>query len=195
MTFPRPSLAPTDPAEQLSRDVVARLRPYPDFPEPGVLFQDLCPVFADPALLNRVVSAVLARYSGAFDVVLGVEARGFVLATAVAQLSGRPLVLARKPGKLPGRLHQVRYSLEYGHAALETQQDAFPRGARVLLVDDVLATGGTLEAAAKLVSLGGGLVAGYAVVVTIAPLGGPARLSAQPAFSVLTLSGGGETPG
>ncbi|MEC3980514.1 adenine phosphoribosyltransferase [Amycolatopsis sp. H20-H5] len=178
---------PAGPDERLAADVTALLRGYPDFPEPGVLFQDLCPVLAEPGLLARLAAEVAFRYDGAFDVVLAVEARGFPLGGALAQLTASPLVLARKPGKLPGRLHTVRYALEYGDAVLQTQADAFAAGARVLLVDDVLATGGTLAAAARLVELGGGRVAGYAVVATIAPLGGAARLAPLAAFSVLSL--------
>jgi len=174
-------------ADSLARDVTALLRAYPGFPEPGVLFQDLGPALATPGVLTRFASAVINRYSGGFDAVLAVEARGFVFGAAVAQQAARPLVLARKRGKLPGELHTVAYALEYGEAVLQTQIGAFPPGARVLLVDDVLATGGTLAAAARLVGLGGGRVAGYAVVVTIAPLGGARRLSGIPAFSVLTL--------
>ena len=171
----------------LARTVAALLRAHPDFPEPGVLFQDLGPVYAAPGALAELASAVAGRYAGDFDAVVAIEARGFVLGAAVAQQAGQPLVLARKPGKLPGELHTVTYSLEYGEAELQTQTDVFPPEARVLLVDDVLATGGTLAAAARLVELGGGRVAGYAVVVTIAALGGPRRLAGIPGFSVLTL--------
>jgi adenine phosphoribosyltransferase len=174
----------------LARDVAALLRGYPGFPEPGVLFQDLSPALAAPGMLTRLASAVTDRYSGGFDTVLAIEARGFVLGAAVAHQATQPLVLARKRGKLPGDLHTVAYALEYGEAVLQTQVGAFPPGARVLLVDDVLATGGTLAAAARLVELGGGRVAGYAVAVTIAALGGARRLAGIPAFSVLTLPAG-----
>ncbi|MEQ0562231.1 adenine phosphoribosyltransferase [Amycolatopsis sp. NEAU-NG30] len=178
----------------LAPAVAALLRGYPDFPEPGVLFQDLGPVYADPGTLAGLASAVAARYDGAFDAVVAIEARGFVLGAAVAQHAAKPLVLARKPGKLPGELHSVAYALEYGEAVLQTQKDAFAPGARVLLVDDVLATGGTLAAAGRLVELGGGRVAGYAVVVTIAALGGTRRLAGIPGFSVLTLPAGAADP-
>ncbi|WP_103354127.1 adenine phosphoribosyltransferase [Amycolatopsis sp. CA-128772] len=173
----------------LARTVAASLRAYPGFPEPGVLFQDLGPLYATPGLLTELASAVIDRYAGAFDAVAAIEARGFVLGAAVAQQARKPLVLARKAGKLPGELHTVTYSLEYGEAVLQTQAGVFAPGVRVLLVDDVLATGGTLAAAGRLVELGGGRVAGYAVVVTIAPLGGPRRLAGIPGFSVLTLPG------
>lgn len=175
--------------DSLARDVTALLRAYPGFPEPGVLFQDLCPALATPGILTRLASSVTNHYSGAFDAVMAIEARGFVLGATVAQQAMRPLVLARKRGKLPGELHTVKYSLEYGDAVLQTQVGAFPPGSRVLLADDVLATGGTLAAAARLVELGGGSVAGYAVVVTIAPLGGPRRLAGLAGFSVATLPG------
>ncbi|MBN6038812.1 adenine phosphoribosyltransferase [Amycolatopsis sp. 195334CR] len=171
----------------LAADVVAALREFPDFPEPGVLFQDLSPVFADPVLLRRIARAVVTRFDGGFDVVLAIEARGFPLGALVAAESERPLVLARKPGKLPGPVHRVRYALEYGRTTLEIQRDALAAGARVLLVDDVLATGGTLVAAAELVHLAGAEATGCAVVVAIRGLGGAGKLPGIGHFRVATV--------
>ncbi|KAA2252845.1 adenine phosphoribosyltransferase [Solihabitans fulvus] len=178
---------PDAPADPVADDVLAHLRAYPDYPSPGVLFQDLSPVLARPGLLARVADAVVVRFGGAFDTVLAIEARGFVLGAAVAQATGTSLVLARKPGKLPGQVHRVRYSLEYGEAALELQRGAFGPGARVLLVDDVLATGGTLAAAGELVALEHGRTVGYAVVVAISALGGARRLAPLDSFALVTV--------
>lgn len=162
-------------------------RVFPDFPRPGIKFQDLMPVFAHPALLRRTAGAVTAAFEGAFDKVLAVEARGFVLGTIVADVSGRPLVLARKPGKLPGPVHAVDYDLEYGTATLQIQADAVEPGDRVLVVDDVLATGGTAAAARDLVVHGGGRIAGYAVLATLTGLGGAERLAPDHVFSLLSV--------
>jgi adenine phosphoribosyltransferase len=119
--------------------------------------------------------------------VLAVEARGFIVGTTTADVSGRPLTLARKRGKLPGPVRAAHYALEYGQATLEIQDDAFAPGERVLVVDDVLATGGTLAVAGELVRGGGATVAGYAVVLQLAELGGAARLAPAPVFSLLTI--------
>jgi adenine phosphoribosyltransferase len=118
-----------------------------------------------------------AAFDDEFDAVLGVEARGFVIGTAVAMSRDCPLLLARKPGKLPGRLHAADYDLEYGTATLTMQQGELSAGQRVLIVDDVLATGGTLAAAAELIGLAGAAVAGFAVVLELTALGGADRLA------------------
>ncbi|MFD9864831.1 adenine phosphoribosyltransferase [Streptomyces alboflavus] len=161
----------------LTDELRSAIRFVPDFPEPGVQFQDLTPVFGRPALVRRLSEAVVDAYHGAFDRVLAVEARGFVLGTAVAAASGLPLALARKQGKLPGPVHRADYTLEYGTATLELQHDAVAPGDRVLIVDDVLATGGTLAAAAELVTAADGRVTGHAVITSVPGLGGAARLA------------------
>jgi adenine phosphoribosyltransferase len=173
------------PDKRLADDLKDGIRVFPDFPQPGILFQDLVPVFERPALVRRLAEAFAATCR--FDRVLAVEARGFILGTAVAAAGDRPLALARKKGKLPGPVHRVDYALEYGTATLETQRDAFAAGDRVLVVDDVLATGGTLAAAGELVAHAGAEVAGYAVAVTIDGLGGPDRLAPASVFSILTV--------
>ncbi|WP_275461167.1 adenine phosphoribosyltransferase [Streptomyces noursei] len=179
---------PADPpgTAALRGAVRQRIRVVPDFPEPGIQFQDLTPVFGDPELVRRLAATFTAAFSGAFDRVLAIEARGFVLGTAVAAAADRPLVLARKKGKLPGPVHRADYALEYGTATLEIQRDALAPGDRVLVVDDVLATGGTFAAAGALVADGGATVAGYAVAASIAGLDGAARLAPDRVFSLLT---------
>jgi adenine phosphoribosyltransferase len=172
---------------ELAAEIADLVTAYPDFPSPGVLFQDLSPVLATPGTMSRISDAITRRFAGSFDFVLGVEARGFVFGAAVARESVRPLALARKAGKLPGRVHRVSYDLEYGQAVLELQHDVLPPDARVLLVDDVLATGGTLRSAAQLVRLARGRVAGYAAVAEIAGLDGAATLNEYPGFSIVTL--------
>ena len=151
----------------------------PDYPEPGISFKDLTPVFADAQGLRRVVDALGAPFLGDFDAVAGMEARGFLLASAVAYATGTGLVTVRKGGKLPRAVFRRDYELEYGTASLEIHQDALRPGSRVLLVDDVLATGGTMNAAAELVEQAGGTVAGVAVVLELNGLGGRERLGGR----------------
>jgi len=158
-------------AERLIRDV-------PDFPLPGVMFKDLTPVFADGPALRRVVDwFVGGQDAGSFDLVAGIEARGFVLAGGISYAAGVGVVPVRKAGKLPRTALSQSYALEYGEATLEIHADAFPQGSRVLVVDDVLATGGTIEATLALVERAGATVAGVAVVLELSFLGGRDRLA------------------
>lgn len=143
----------------------------PDFPSPGVLFRDISPLLADAAALRTVVDAVIAPFAGGFDVVAGVEARGFMLAGAVAIAAGVGMAPIRKAGKLPRPAASVSYALEYGAAQIEMSND-LPRGTRVLLVDDILATGGTLRAGQQLLAELGLELAGTAVLMELASLGG-----------------------
>lgn len=166
------------------RDTV---RVVPDFPQPGITFLDLCPVFARPALLTALAGAMTDAFAGAFDRVLAIEARGFILGTAVACHADRPLVLVRKSGKLPGPVESVRYDLEYGSAELQIQRDVLRPGERVLVVDDVLATGGTMAAVGELIHRSGATVTGYTVAVAISGLGGVDRLGSSQVFSVLSV--------
>ncbi len=174
----------------------------PDHPEPGVLFRDLTPVFADGGAFARVVqglaapaesdprAAALAGAEGstrpAFDVVVGVEARGFLLAAAVALTAGVGVVPVRKAGKLPRERISADYVLEYGTATLELHADSIRPGQRVLVVDDVLATGGTLTAAVALVEQLGGVVAAVSVVVELAALGGRERMAPHTVHALWT---------
>jgi adenine phosphoribosyltransferase len=158
-------------------DLVGQLtRSIPDFPEAGIMFRDLTPVFADGPALHAVTQALVEPYRGQIDAVAGVEARGFLLSATAAYELGIGTLLIRKPGKLPGTVLSRSYTLEYGSASLEVQPADLPAGSRVLLVDDVLATGGTLAAAAALIEEAGWTVAGISVVMELDGLGGREKL-------------------
>ncbi|WP_442853040.1 adenine phosphoribosyltransferase [Arthrobacter sp. 35W] len=144
----------------------------PDYPEPGISFKDLTPVFADGPALKAVVDALLEPFAGQFDAVAGVEARGFLLAAAAAYATGKGVITVRKAGKLPRAVFTEKYALEYGEAALELHQGDVPPGSRVLILDDVLATGGTLAAARRLFERSGVTVAGVGVVLELEALDG-----------------------
>ncbi len=171
----------------LADRVRASLRAIPDHPKPGVTFQDITPLLADGALFRDVIAA-LAEDAAALGVthVAGMEARGFILAAPVAAQLGIGFVPMRKPGKLPWQTVRESYALEYGEDSLEAHRDAFGDGARVLIVDDVLATGGTAAAAGALVRRLGGEVASYVFLLEIGFLNGRARLSGR-ARSLLTI--------
>jgi adenine phosphoribosyltransferase len=149
----------------------------PDFPTAGIVFKDISPLLADPLCLVAVVDA-LATSGGPVDKVVGIEARGFILAAPVACMIGAGFVPVRKPGKLPGPTHETSYDLEYGSNVLQVHQDAFTAGERVLVVDDVLATGGTAAAAVRLVEQAGAEVVGVSVLLELCSLDGRAALSA-----------------
>jgi adenine phosphoribosyltransferase len=153
----------------------ARIRDVADYPQPGIVFKDITPLLADGAVLSAVVGALAAGH-GPVDKVAGIEARGFILAASVACQLGSGFVPVRKQGRLPGPTYAQSYQLEYGTATIEVHQDAFSPGERVLIVDDVLATGGTAEATTDLVRRAGAEVAGVAVILELAFLGGRARL-------------------
>jgi adenine phosphoribosyltransferase len=153
----------------------SKVRDVADYPQPGVMFKDITPLLADGPALAAVVDALAAGH-GRVDKVAGIEARGFIVAASVAYQLGSGFVPVRKQGRLPGPTYQRTYQLEYGSATIEVHQDAFTPGERVLIVDDVLATGGTAEATAELVRRAGAEVAGIAVILELAFLGGRARL-------------------
>ena len=162
----------------LAERVAAKLRDVPDFPKPGIVFKDLTPLLADGPLFGEVGRTIADQHAEAgFDVVAGVEARGFLFAAAVAIASGTGVVPIRKAGKLPWRTVSAAYELEYGEAVVEVHEDAFAEHKRVLLVDDVLATGGTLAAAADLIGRAGGKLVGVSVVVELTALGARDRLA------------------
>lgn len=172
----------TDATAHLNR----LIRTIPDFPSPGVQFKDLTPVLVDGEALASISDALVEPFLGAFDVIAGIEARGFALAAAAAARHGSGVLLVRKAGKLPGGTIAQDYALEYGTATLEVHLDQVPVGSRVLIIDDVLATGGTIGAAAELAERAGWHVAGIAVVLEIPALGGRARLAPREITSLIT---------
>jgi adenine phosphoribosyltransferase len=193
------SALPAGGEEPLDALIAGLAVDVPDFPSPGVVFRDLTPVFADAVAFRRTVdglaapalsdprAAAVAEGAGRdFDVVAGVEARGFLLAAAVALDAGVGVVPVRKAGKLPRASVRADYELEYGTATLELHADAITPGQRVLLVDDVLATGGTLRAAISLVEQLGGVVAAVSVVIELAALGGRQRIAPHAVHALWT---------
>lgn len=160
------------------RDYSALIRDVPDFPKPGIQFKDITPLLADPEGFAWVVETLAAPWrSAGVDCVAGIEARGFILGAALARALGAGFVPVRKPGKLPARVIAQDYALEYGRDRLEIHEDAVRPGTRVLLVDDVLATGGTLLAASALLERTGATLVGAAVLVELVGLDGRARWS------------------
>jgi adenine phosphoribosyltransferase len=171
-------------------DLRALIREIPDFPKPGIGFKDITPVLADPAGLDAAVTALAeqARPLGV-DMVIGAEARGFLIGPALARELGAGFVLARKPGKLPHETVRAEYLLEYGTDALELHSDAVASGARVLVHDDLLATGGTARALAELVESLGGIVVGCAFLVELGFLDGRLRLEGFDVHALVTYDG------
>ncbi|HEX4610766.1 MAG TPA: adenine phosphoribosyltransferase [Urbifossiella sp.] len=168
-------------------DLTAYIRDVPDFPKPGVLFKDITPLLADPKAFGYAVAELAAHFAEApLGAIAAAEARGFLFAAPLALELNLPLVPLRKPGKLPYKTHSFRYDLEYGSAELHMHVDGIAPGARVLLVDDVLATGGTMAAGGKLVEQAGGVVAGCAFLIELGFLGGRAHLPGYEVFSLLT---------
>lgn len=165
--------------------VLERSNTIPDFPKPGIVFRDLTPVFADADAFAAVIDDLAARFTGGFDAVAGVEARGFLLAAALAYAAHVPLATVRKGGKLPGAVLSEDYSLEYGTATLEIKPGQLAAGSRVLILDDVLATGGSCSAAARLVERAGYSVAGLGLVLELQGLGGRERLAAYDLYAIV----------
>lgn len=160
----------------------------PDFPEPGVLFRDITPMLQNAAAFHYAMDALRdATASIAFDAVAGIEARGFLFAPPLALKLGVPFIPMRKAGKLPRGTHSVTYGLEYGEGVLEIHSDAITSGDRVLIVDDVLATGGTLAAGAELVRRAGGAVSAVAVLIELLDLGGRSSIQGENVVSLLKL--------
>ncbi|WP_066042556.1 adenine phosphoribosyltransferase [Herbiconiux solani] len=186
-----PAANPTPaPAEAPIAAVIRRgMTETPDFPSPGILFRDLSGLFADAEGLRAVGAALLERFPEV-DAVAGVEARGFVLGTAAAVATGHGMLAVRKAGKLPGEVLAESYGLEYGTATLEVHPDTLPRGSKVVIVDDVLATGGTLAATVRLMRRAGWETVGIAVVLELDGLGGREAVEAvtdAPITALLTL--------
>jgi adenine phosphoribosyltransferase len=159
---------------ELSALILDRIRDVPDYPKPGVLFKDITPLLADPVAMAAVVDELAGLCQ--VDKIVGIEARGFILAAPVAYRAAAGFVPVRKKGKLPAETLEESYDLEYGSATIEVHRDAFAPGDRVLIVDDVLATGGTAKAAAELVERAGAEVIGIAVLMELGFLKGRERL-------------------
>ena len=179
------------PELDLAGLITDHIRDVPDYPQPGVLFKDITPLLADPGAFKAVVDGLAATFcaggEGTVDKVAGIEARGFILAAPVALRLGAGFVPVRKKGKLPSATFAQEYDLEYGSATLEVHQDAFQPGDRVLVVDDVLATGGTARATASLIQQGGGTVTGFAFLMELSFLHGRDKLPGLELRSLLTV--------
>jgi adenine phosphoribosyltransferase len=171
---------------ELTRLISTHIRDVPDYPQAGVMFKDITPLLADGGAFAAVVDALAVTY-GPVDKVAGIEARGFILAAPVANRLGVGFVPIRKQGKLPGATFAEDYDLEYGTATIEVLTDAFVPGERVLVIDDVLATGGTARATADLVQRAGARVAGLAVLLELSFLNGRAKLAGLPVSALLTV--------
>ena len=169
-------------------DLKSYIRDIADFPKPGIIFRDITPLLADGGAFHRVVDEIAERYRGRVDMVLGIESRGFIVGAAVAYALQAGLAVVRKPGKLPALTFAAQYALEYGNDTLEIHRDAFGHPCRVLIVDDLLATGGTARAAIELVEQLRGSVVACAFVVELAVLNGRRRLYPHPVFSVVEYS-------
>ncbi|MDP6929960.1 MAG: adenine phosphoribosyltransferase [Planctomycetota bacterium] len=164
------------------------LRDVPDFPKPGIIFKDITPLLADPKAFQECVDQLQAMDWGApIDRIAGIESRGFLFGVPLAQALGIGFTPIRKPGKLPWRTQKVEYELEYGTDAVEIHEDGVGPGQRVLVVDDLLATGGTMAASCELVEAVGGVVAGCAVVVELGFLSGRDRLAPHTVGSLVTV--------
>jgi adenine phosphoribosyltransferase len=173
-------------SSDIERRLRSAVRDVPDFPKPGILFKDITPVLADPVLLRETVEALAEPFRDArITHVVGVESRGFILAAPVAVALGAGFVPVRKPGKLPHETHSAEYALEYGTDRLEIHRDACGEDARVLVIDDVLATGGTAGATCRLVEAAGGQVVGCAFLIALDFLGGAAALADRAVIALL----------
>ena len=165
----------------------AYIRDIPDFPKPGILFKDITPLLAEPTVFRASVEHLAERYGQQkIDAIAAAEARGFLFAAPLALALRVPLVPLRKPGKLPYHTYSLKYDLEYGHAELHMHTDAIKEGQRVLMVDDVLATGGTMAAGCKLVERAGGIVVSCAFLVELSFLEGRKKLEGYDLFSLVS---------
>jgi len=169
-------------------DLRKLVRTIHDFPKPGIAYRDITPVLSDAAALRTVVDSIADHFRGEVDAVVGIESRGFIIGAPVAYALGTGLTLVRKAGKLPSKIVSEDYELEYGSDSLEIHSDALGTGVRTLLVDDLLATGGTAAATVKLVEGLGAKVTACAFVIELEALGGRGRLAPRPTFSLIQYS-------
>ena len=184
MTTPTPSALPPD----LTRLVLDNLREVPDFPQPGVLFRDITPLLANGPAFAAFIEGLAAHYAGRVDAVAGLESRGFILAAPLAVRLGTGMITVRKGGKLPGPVIGVDYALEYGTARMEVRPDTVVAGQRVLVIDDVLATGGTASASIELLEQAGATVEAICMLLELTGLGGRERLAGRSIDSVVTFA-------
>ncbi len=167
-------------------DLAGLVRNIPDFPQPGIQFKDITTLIGNGQAFGQVIDELAERYRDRqVDAVVGVESRGFIFSAPLALRLGVGLVPVRKPGKLPAETYQIEYELEYGRSALEIHRDALAPGSRVVVVDDLLATGGTIGAASQLIERAGGSVVELAFVIELTFLGGRERLAPRPVFSLI----------
>ena len=166
-----------------------KIRTIPDFPKSGILFRDITTLLADPEAFKSVIDLFIEHYrKEQIDLVVGIESRGFIVGAPLALGLGKGFIPVRKAGKLPGPTHGVEYELEYGTDLVEVHKDAIEKGSRVLMVDDLLATGGTMEGSSKLIEKAGGIITGYAFVIELIDLKGRSRLD-KPVFSLVSFEG------
>lgn len=176
---------PSVPIDRMNY-VRERVRAVPDFPKPGILFRDITPVLSDPKAFHIVIDALVERFIGRrIDAVVAIDSRGFIFGAPLASRLNTRFVPARKPGKLPAATVSVAYALEYGQASLEMHEDALSAGDQVVVVDDLLATGGTAAAAGELVLSRGAEVLAYAFVIELTALGGRSKLDPAPVVSLI----------
>jgi len=172
--------------EDLTSEIQSAIRDIPDFPKPGIVFKDITPLLNDGRLFKRTIDLLAKRYRALnVDMVLGIESRGFIFGSALAYALGSGFCVARKPGKLPYETHSASYELEYGTDSLEIHRDGITPGSRVLIVDDLIATGGTAAAAAALVSKLSGEVVEFAFLIELSPLNGREKLKPHNVFSMV----------
>ena len=170
-------------------DLKLKIRTIPDYPKPGIQFRDITSLLADPQAFNDVMDRFVKRYQDEqIDLVVGIESRGFILGAPLALRLGKGFVPVRKEGKLPGPTYGVDYDLEYGTDRVEVHKDAIPPGSKVLMVDDLLATGGTIGGSSRLIEKAGGIIVGYAFLIELVDLKGRNNLD-HPIFSLVTFEG------
>lgn len=175
-----------------SRSVLEFIRDIPDFPEPGIVYKDITPLLGDAVAFNAAIEAMVVPWADrSVDVVVGIEARGFLFGATIARQLGVGFVPVRKPGKLPFETSSIEYDLEYGTDALEMHRDAIVPAQRALIIDDVLATGGTAAAAAELIRRGGGELAGFGFLLELGFLAGRDRLTDISVESLILVDGSG----
>ncbi len=171
----------------MNPDIRKWIRDIPDFPEKGILFRDITPALLDPIAFKSICDSLVERYQDRkIDKIAGIEARGFFFASVLAYKLGKGMIPLRKPGKLPWKTVSRSYSLEYGSAALEMHEDAVSENERILLIDDLLATGGTAAAAAELIESRGGVIEEITFLIELSDLSGKEKLGGRPSFSLLT---------